>query len=423
MESQKIYNPLNLPAQIWASELCDIDFQPITYIYSIDGVKLQQIVTPVDGQTTSTYYYGPMVLNDGELEKIRHSYGQMREIDGDFEPVFHIADNLGSPRVIFWDEDGDGVVREDEVLERIDYYPFGLEHGRPVDRPEQMESHFRYTDQEHIPSGVPYYDYVSRLYDPALGRFLGVDDHAFNYLSVSPFAYVGNNPLVLTDPDGRDWYRHDETDQLIWYQGSDPREGYTHIGETVWFEGERYSVLHEQKEIVDIRPNSRYFLRADVYSNYRAEDVWIDNSDVSTFLSAGGAGASIFSNFNVMDGNFRGASGNYYSYEGRRGWNQYTGTKSQMESKLLKAKWATRATYGFGALNYAVTLNEFNNENLNTTAFGIEMTSTTIGTFAPPMISIPWTIGYEGLGRHGVARIPWYQNTLKPWVRKKFSIE
>jgi RHS repeat-associated protein len=204
----KIYNPLNLPAQIWASELCDIDFQSITYVYSIDGVKLQQILQ-ADGPTTSTDYYGPMVLNDGELKKIRHSYGQMREIDGDFEPVFHIADNLGSPRVIFWDEDGDGVVREDEVLERIDYYPFGLEHGRPVDRPEQMESHFRYTDQEHIPKGVPYYDYVSRLYDPALGRFLGVDDMAGHATSWTPYRYGFNNPLIYIDPDGKYEWRVD----------------------------------------------------------------------------------------------------------------------------------------------------------------------------------------------------------------------
>jgi RHS repeat-associated protein len=202
MESQKIYNPLNLPAYIWNGDQCDYDFYHITYVYSIDGVKLQQIVTPVDGPTTSTDYYGPMVLNDGELKKIRHSYGQIREIDGDFEPVFHIADHLGSPRVIFWDEDGDGVVREDEVLERIDYYPFGLEHGRPVDHPEDMESHFRYTDQEHIPKGVPYYDYVSRLYDPALGRFLGVDDMAGHATSWTPYRYGFNNPLIYIDPDG-----------------------------------------------------------------------------------------------------------------------------------------------------------------------------------------------------------------------------
>jgi hypothetical protein len=58
MESQKIYNPLNLPAGIYPADGCDHshDFDHITYVYSIDGVKLQQIVTPVDGQTTSTDY-------------------------------------------------------------------------------------------------------------------------------------------------------------------------------------------------------------------------------------------------------------------------------------------------------------------------------------------------------------------------------
>jgi hypothetical protein len=92
-----------------------------------------------------------------------------------------------------------------------------------------------------------------------------------------------------------------------------------------------------------------------------------------------------------------------------------------MNSTLSKAKWAGRATYGLGAVNYGITFIEFSNGNLSNTAFGIEMTSTTIGAFAPPIISVPWTIGYEGLGRNGVARIPWYQNTFKPWVQKQIG--
>jgi hypothetical protein len=76
-----------------------------------------------------------------------------------------------------------------------------------------------------------------------------VDDHAFNYLSVSPYAYVGNNPLVLTDPDGRDWYRHDESEKLIWYPGSDPREGYTYVGENIWMEGESHFFFYRQNEL------------------------------------------------------------------------------------------------------------------------------------------------------------------------------
>jgi hypothetical protein len=41
--------------------------------------------------------------------------------------------------------------------------------------------------------------------DPALGRMWAVDPHAHNYDPVSPYAYVGNNPVRLVDPDGRDW--------------------------------------------------------------------------------------------------------------------------------------------------------------------------------------------------------------------------
>lgn len=180
MENTTIFNPLNLPANIYGSETWQPDFDQITYVYSIDGVKLQQIVH-ADGQTSATSYYGPMVFEYHALKKIRHSYGQLRMIDGEFEPVFHIADHLGSPRVLFWDKNGDGMITEDEVLERIDAHPpavavhslkgppdlwfcsadsftklqcvnpFGLEHLRPVDQPEDMETHYRYTDQEHGP--------------------------------------------------------------------------------------------------------------------------------------------------------------------------------------------------------------------------------------------------------------------------------
>ncbi len=147
------------------------------------------------------------------------------------------------------------------------------------------------------------------------------------------------------------------------------------------------------------------------------------NGGMSSSASVGGAAIAAYKNYHVADAKYRGASGNYYSYKGRQGWNKHTGTKDHMNKTLSKAKWAGRATYGLGALNYGMTLNEFSKGNLSNTAFGIEMASTTIGTFAPSFISIPWTIGYEGLGRNGVARIPWYQNTFKPWARKKMGVE
>lgn len=134
-----------------------------------------------------------------------------------------------------------------------------------------------------------------------------------------------------------------------------------------------------------------------------------------------GLALSSYSAYNVSNGKFRGASGNYYYYKNRKGWNQYTGGKSRMNSILSKGKWSSRLAVGAGIVGYIPLIH--NREDIGNATFGIEMTSNTISTFTPPHISIPWTIGYEGLGRNGVARIPWYQNKFKPWARKKLGID
>lgn len=46
-------------------------------------------------------------------------------------------------------------------------------------------------------------------------RWLTPDPHADNYPGWSPFVYVGNNPLAIIDPDGRDWY--DINGTIIWF--------------------------------------------------------------------------------------------------------------------------------------------------------------------------------------------------------------
>ncbi len=60
-----------------------------------------------------------------------------------------------------------------------------------------------------------WYDYGARFYDPSLGRFHTQDPHAENYLSWTPYNYVGNNPILLIDPDGRDWY--DINGNITWF--------------------------------------------------------------------------------------------------------------------------------------------------------------------------------------------------------------
>ena len=93
------------------------------------------------------------------------------------------------------------------------------------------------------------------------------------------------------------------------------------------------------------------------------------------------------------------------------------GKTAYIGSKSLK--WASR---GLGAASYGISTNQWLNGDINNVAYSIEMTSASISNFTPPIVSIPWTIGYEGLGRNGVARIPYYQNQIRPFIYNNFWV-
>lgn len=58
-----------------------------------------------------------------------------------------------------------------------------------------------YDLSEEIPDEV-----ISRMYDPALGRFWQIDPLADHYHDLTPYNYVANNPIRNIDPDGRKIY-------------------------------------------------------------------------------------------------------------------------------------------------------------------------------------------------------------------------
>ena len=85
-----------------------------------------------------------------------------------------------------------------EVIQRDDYYPFGLTFNSYTAGTENL---YKYNGFEHQKE-VGWYDYKARFYDPELGRFLMVDPATDMMRRYSPYAYAFDNPLRFTDPDG-----------------------------------------------------------------------------------------------------------------------------------------------------------------------------------------------------------------------------
>ena len=106
---------------------------------------------------------------------------------------YNITDHLGSTREV--------VNNSGALAETFDYYPFGLlMPGRNGGTNLTLE---KFTGKERDTEAGLNLDYFrARYYDPALGRFLGVDPLGDEFPSWSPYNYVGNDPVSFIDPTG-----------------------------------------------------------------------------------------------------------------------------------------------------------------------------------------------------------------------------
>jgi RHS repeat-associated protein len=60
--------------------------------------------------------------------------------------------------------------------------------------------------------GLDVFDFEARMYDPAIGRTFQLDPHADSYFALSPYSWVGNNPINVIDPTGMDTVRVNNLD-------------------------------------------------------------------------------------------------------------------------------------------------------------------------------------------------------------------
>ena len=266
---------------------------------------------------------------------------------------------------------------------------------------------------------------------PDLGRWMNLDPLAEAVPNWTPYRYGFNNPMRFVDPTGMLETNYEDEFGNSLARTNDGNDA------TVVVSNENVESFLEDFESTHFMQRDGHSANAEWISEYGAGMIAEEGTQIQPWaiealgysniseglkiLNTGvGLGLSGYGVYNVSNGKFRGASGNYYTFKNRKGWNQHTGTKARMNNTLSKAKWASRGATALGVVNYGSIINQ--RQEIGNTAFGIEMISNTISTFTVPAVSIPWTIGYEGLGRNGIARIPWYQNTFKPWARQKIGV-
>jgi len=199
-----------------------------TFSYDFSGARISRTLTVYempegasepDEVVNTTYYLPSGTENLAELDqygRVSRAYqfagGERIGYKSKRIHARYVKDHLGSTRqtiaLNLWKTQdpmnvpqsaaGDRSLNQAMRYAQADSGPFGLSTREAANSGANFEPH-RFTGQELEPQIGLYY-MGARFYDPDLGRFLQVDPAREFWNS---YSYVGNNPVKLIDPNGR----------------------------------------------------------------------------------------------------------------------------------------------------------------------------------------------------------------------------
>lgn len=199
----------------------------IEYIYAADGRRLRTIhvqpksigpypggpklapssglVPPIGGidyaltKKDSTDYLGKLILKNNHPSQYLFD-GGYASFDADTLDSWHyyVQDYMGNNRMVV-------NVQDNSVEQETHYYPYGGVIG-DLSTDENLQPYKFEGKELDRTFGLDWYDIQARQYD-AIGvpGWNAVDPLAEKYYGISPYAYCADDPVNLTDKDGRDY--------------------------------------------------------------------------------------------------------------------------------------------------------------------------------------------------------------------------
>ncbi|CAM1364933.1 conserved hypothetical protein [Tenacibaculum litopenaei] len=192
-------------------------------------MKLAKTVTGSLSSPVTTEYAGNYIYNkvsgrgaSVNLAFFNHPEGYVSNDSGSLNYVYQYKDHLGNVRLSYIDDNKDGNITQNEIVEESNYYPFGLKHkgynGNVSSLGNSVAQKFGYNGKElNDELGIEWHDFGARNYDAALGRWMNLDPLAEKMRRHSPYNYAFDNPLWYIDPDGMkpfDW--RDKNGNLVY---------------------------------------------------------------------------------------------------------------------------------------------------------------------------------------------------------------
>jgi RHS repeat-associated protein len=127
------------------------------------------------------------------------------------EKIYELSNHLGnvmatvSDKALPIDNDADGVIDfyNADLLSYSDYYPFGS--LKPSRNANTSDYRFGFNGQEkddEIKGSGNSINYLARVYDPRLGKFLSVDPLTKKFPMLTPYQFASNTPIQAIDLDG-----------------------------------------------------------------------------------------------------------------------------------------------------------------------------------------------------------------------------